>query len=100
MLIVTGHVDVAPSDVEAFVGDVSQLAAAARARQGCLSYHVAVEDAAQGRVLVAERWRDQAALSDHLQAADTLAFLARWHSRSAGRVLKFDAANERPLEAD
>ena len=100
MLIVTGHVDVAPSDVEAFAADVAQLAILTRARDGCLSYGVALEDAAKGRMLVAERWRDQAALSNHLEAADSLAFVARWHGRMAGHVRKFDAGNERSLDAD
>ncbi len=63
MLIVTGYVHVEPSDVDAFAADIQALARITRQRNGSLSYGVAVDDPLAGRLLVVERWRDQAALA-------------------------------------
>ncbi|MEA1651148.1 putative quinol monooxygenase [Nitrospirillum sp. BR 11164] len=97
MLIVMGHVQVAPSAMEEFATDIQALARSVRRREGNLSYAVAVEDPSAGRLLVAERWRDQASLSAHLDAPDTRAFVDKWQGRMAGDIRKYDAANERPL---
>ncbi len=97
MLIVTGYVHVPPADAAAFVEDVAAFARVARARDGCLFFAVAPDRTQEGRMLVAERWRDQAALDAHLSAEDTAAFVARWRARMTSDVAKFDAANERTI---
>lgn len=97
MIIVTGYVQVPPSDLEAFTRDLADLAEATRQRDGVLSYDAAVVDASRGRLLVMERWRDQQALSAHLAAADTVAFVARWGPRLSADVRKYDATRERAL---
>lgn len=97
MLIVTGHVHVEPSDMDEFVTDIQALAQSSRRRDGSLLYAVAVDDRSAGRLLVVERWRDQASLTAHLHAPDTLAFVERWQGRMRGDILKYDAANERTL---
>ncbi len=99
MIVLMGHVQVDASDADGFLVDVRALAGAARARDGCRFYSVAPEEAGAGRMLVVERWRDQAALTAHLEARDTVAFVAKWASRMQGDVLKYDAANERSLMA-
>lgn len=68
-----------------------------RFRDGCLFYAVALDDPLAGRMLVVERWRDQPALTAHFAASDTIAFVDRWEGRISGDVLKYDAANERPV---
>lgn len=97
MLIVMGHVQVDPSAVEEFAADIQALARSVRQREGNLTYAVAVDDQSKGRLLVAERWRDQASLSAHLDAPDTRAFVGKWQGRMTGDVRKYDAANERSL---
>ncbi|TGD99641.1 putative quinol monooxygenase [Methylobacterium nonmethylotrophicum] len=97
MLIVTGYVLVAPSDAAAFVAGMAAFARTARARDGCLFFAVAPDGIEEGRMLVIERWREQAALDAHLAAGDTVAFVERWQGRMTGDVAKFDAANERAL---
>lgn len=97
MVIVLGYIHLAPSDVGAFVADVQAVAPHTRAEPGCLFYAVAVDDASAGRVLVAERWQDQASLAAHLAADGTSAFLTRWAGRMTGDVLRYDAASGRPL---
>jgi len=97
MLIVTGYVQVPPSDLPAFTRDLADLAQATRERDGALSYDAAVIDASRGRLLVMERWRDQQALSAHLAASDTIAFVAQWGARLSADIRKYDATRERSL---
>lgn len=99
MLIVTGYIHLAVHDVGAFVDDMATFAPAACARDGCLFFAVAPEEAATGPMLVAERWRDQAALDAHLAAEDTVAFVSRWGGRMGSDLAKFDASNQQPLLA-
>ena len=100
MLIVTGIVSVAPINLPNFLADLSSLAVAARRRKGNLSYDVAAVDAAQGRVLVAERWEYPAALIAHLASSETAAFVGHWQDRMDGDIRKYDAANERGVTDD
>ncbi|CAK7261903.1 MULTISPECIES: putative quinol monooxygenase [unclassified Shinella] len=69
-----------------------------RQRPGNISYDAALDDPGMGRLLIAERWTDQAALSAHLNTEETKAFVARWQGRMRGDVRKFDASNERSLQ--
>lgn len=97
MIVVTGYVQVPPWDLQAFTRDLADLVEATRERDGVLSYDAAVVDASRGRLLVMERWRDQQALSAHLAAADTVAFVARWGQRLLADIRKYDATRERAL---
>ncbi|EJC83247.1 hypothetical protein Rleg4DRAFT_7029 [Rhizobium leguminosarum bv. trifolii WSM2297] len=97
MLIVTGYMHIDPADLAEFLGALQVLAVATRQRAGNVSYDVAVTDPAAGRLLISERWSDQSALSAHLEAPDTQAFVARWQGRMEGDIRKYDAFNERDL---
>lgn len=97
MLIVTGHMHVDPADLAPFTADLKALAAETRKRPGCISYDAAVDDPHAGRLLISERWADQAALSAHLLAADTIAFISRWSGKMRGDIRKYDAFNERDI---
>ncbi|OSQ40786.1 putative quinol monooxygenase [Thalassospira mesophila] len=99
MIIVLGHVDIAPSDVDDFLNDIEAINPANKAGSGCLSYAVAIANRKAARLLVAERWQDQPSLSAHLARRETGAFVGKWSDRMQGEVLKYDAANERPLMA-
>ena len=99
MLIVTGTLLVPPPDLARFVAEMSDLTDVARKRDGNLSYDAAVLDAELGRLLVAERWRGEAALAAHLRAEETTAFVSRWAGRLLGDVRVYDVENERPLAA-
>ncbi|WP_248305140.1 putative quinol monooxygenase [Devosia sp. 1566] len=97
MLIVTGYMYVEPSSITEFVEDLQKLAITARQRDGNLSYDAAMDDPHAGRLLIAERWRDQAALTAHLHSSDTVAFVGRWGDAMRGEILKYDARRERGL---
>jgi quinol monooxygenase YgiN len=98
MLIVTGTLSVSPDDLPRFIAEMGDLAAVARSRSGNFAYHTAVLDAAQGQVLVAERWRDETALAGHLCDERTTAFLSRWATHLQGGMRVYDAIHERTLE--
>lgn len=97
MLLIIGYVQVDPTDAAQFIADLKELAIVTRKRAGNFAYDAAMEDPIAGRLLISERWADQQALTAHLDAADTVAFVARWQGRMQGNVRKFDALNERGL---
>lgn len=97
MLIVMGHIHVDPADVVHFMEEIRVLAVLARQRVGNISFDVAADDAEAGRLLVTERWVDQPALTAHLEAVATNAFVERWSGRMRGKIAKYDASNERGL---
>ncbi len=100
MLIVTGHMYVNPSDLSRFHAELQAIAAIVRQRPGNLSYDAAVDDPKAGRLLIVERWHDQAALNAHLDAPVMKAFVQRWRDKMRGEIRKYDASNERDLMAD
>lgn len=97
MLIISGYIQVEPAELGPFMSDIKFLSETVRQREGNYSYDIAVEDCPAGKLLISERWKGQAALSAHLESADTLAFIHRWQGRMKGEVLKYDAFNERDL---
>lgn len=100
MLIVTGYMHIDPSDLSRFHAELQAVALIVRQRPGNLSYDAAVDDAQAGRLLIAERWHDQAALNAHLGGPETKAFVQRWRGKMRGDIRKYDASNERDLMAD
>ncbi|MFK0333051.1 putative quinol monooxygenase [Rhizobium sp. NPDC090275] len=97
MLIITGYIHVDPTHLAQFLKELKALASTTRRRSGSIAYNAAVEDSQSGRLLISERWVDQGALSAHLQAADTLAFVSRWRGKMRSDVRKYDAWNERDI---
>src|SRR5262245_21398455 len=66
MLIVGGWFEVEPSERDAFVAARLDSVRSSRAEQGCIEYTVAPDPADPGRVILFERWEDQASLDAHL----------------------------------
>jgi quinol monooxygenase YgiN len=95
MIILAGHLKTSPELVEELSTALNSLVADTVQEDGCLDYHFAIDDKAQGTILVYERWRDQAALDTHLSLPVVGAVLGGWADRIAIDVRKFDAANER-----
>ena len=95
MIVVIGYMHVEPNEFEQFFDDLEVLATAARKRMGNISFDAAASDAKIGRLLIAERWSNQAALTAHLDATDTVDFVRRWQHRMWGDIRKYDASNER-----
>jgi quinol monooxygenase YgiN len=98
MLIILGHTHVDPADMAEFYADLKNLATATRQREGNISYDAALNNPEAGRLLIAERWADQSALTAHLEAEDTLTFVSRWQGRMRVDIRKYDGFNERQLD--
>jgi quinol monooxygenase YgiN len=99
MLIVTGYLYISPAHIERFRTEFQTLAVDTRQREGNISYDVAIEDTQSGKLILSEHWADQAALSAHLNAVDTVQFVNRWEGLMRGDIRKYDALNERDLMA-
>jgi quinol monooxygenase YgiN len=95
MLIIAGHVYVDPANIEEFVADARANIAGARAQPGCLFFSFALDDPADGSMLVLERWRDQEALDAYLARPEVVAVFEKWAGRMTSEVRKFDGMNER-----
>jgi quinol monooxygenase YgiN len=100
MLIVTGHIHVSPPDLPSFLSELNTLAVSTREREGNISYDAAADDPPSGRLLISERWADEAALNAHLLSPDTNAFVRRWAGRMRGDIRIYDASNERRLPGE
>lgn len=98
MLIVMGYMHVRTADLVKFSADLKHLAIVTRQRQGNISYDVALDDPEAGRFLIAERWTGQDALTAHLDAEETLAFIDRWEGRMSGDIRKYDVVTDRELD--
>ncbi|MDD7937728.1 antibiotic biosynthesis monooxygenase [Actinomycetospora lutea] len=93
MLIIAGHVQVAPERRDALVAEFADLVRRARAAPGCLDVAVTADSVDPGRINNFERWASQDDL-DHWRSIA--------HARDIGdevldvQVSLFDASNERP----
>ena len=68
MIVVGGVFEVDPTEREAFIADRVAMIRRSRAEGGCLEYTFAPDPIEPGRVVLYERWTDQAALDAHLAA--------------------------------
>jgi quinol monooxygenase YgiN len=68
MVIVAGSFVVVASDRDAFIEGRRSAMEASRAEPGCLDYVFAADPLDAERVVLFERWADQAALDAHLSA--------------------------------
>ena len=66
MVIVGGEFELDPSQREQFIADRAELMRESRAEPGCIEYTFAADPLTPGRVVLFERWEDQAALDAHL----------------------------------
>ena len=98
MLIVMGYMHVDPPHLAEFSEDLKHLAILTRRRQGNISYDAALDDPDAGRLLIAERWTGQEALTAHLHADDTRAFVDRWQARMWGDIRKYEVLHEGELD--
>jgi quinol monooxygenase YgiN len=57
MIIVSGHLDVAPADRDGYLADCHAVVEQARAAPGCLDFALSADLLAPGRINVYERWR-------------------------------------------
>ncbi|WP_010187652.1 putative quinol monooxygenase [Sphingomonas sp. PAMC 26605] len=100
MLIIAGHVFVAPSDVDAFMTDARATLPFGRSADGNLFFSFTLDDPGEGSVTVLERWRDRTALNAYLARPEVVEIFQRWGGRMRNEVKMYDASNERSPRAD
>ena len=66
MLIVAGSFDLAPEDRDAFVASKLDSITSTRTEGGCLEYAMSADPVDPTRVLLFERWADQASFDAHM----------------------------------
>jgi quinol monooxygenase YgiN len=93
MIVVGGEFEVDPAQRDAFIAERVEAMRRSRAEAGCLEYTFAADPLEPGRVVLYERWTDQASLDAHLAAFSSTATIA---PRSATITL-YDVSGERPL---
>ena len=76
MIIVTGHVRLAPKNVERARPHMHAVIASNRKEDGCLLFAYGEDVLEPGLFRIVERWRDWAALAAHGKSAHVLAWRA------------------------
>ena len=98
MIVVGGTFDVDPERREAFLVERVPMMQRSRAEHGCLEYTFAADPVEPGRVVLFERWTDQAALDAHLTALRSApADPAPQVAASSTSIVLYDVSGERPL---
>ncbi|MBW4330998.1 antibiotic biosynthesis monooxygenase [Stakelama sp. CBK3Z-3] len=95
MLIIAGHVFVAPDEVDEFLADARATLPLGRAADGNLFFSFTLDTPEEGSVVVLERWRDRESLDAYLARSEVIAIFEKWHDRMRNEVMMYDVRNER-----
>jgi quinol monooxygenase YgiN len=79
MVIVAGSFEIKPDEREEFLAGRLESMRASRSEAGCLEYTMSADPIDAGRVVLFERWEDQASLDAHLAAMGNAP--PPWHPR-------------------
>ncbi|MGE4430385.1 MAG: putative quinol monooxygenase [Sphingobium sp.] len=66
MIVITGRIWTDPQTLPTLYARLKELVEPSRSEDGCLFYHMAMEDEGEGIILATEGWRDREALDRHL----------------------------------
>lgn len=66
MIVITGQIFTDQETLPHLYARLKELCEPSRAEDGCLFYHMAMEDETKGAILAVEAWRDMDALQAHL----------------------------------
>ncbi len=98
MIVVGGSFAVDPAQRDAFVTERVPMIRRSRAEPGCEEYTFAPDPIDAGRVVLVERWTDQAALDAHLAALRSdPPTPAPTVSATSTTITLYDVSGERPL---
>jgi quinol monooxygenase YgiN len=76
MIIVMGHARMAPGEIDRLTDAMAKQVAATNAEDGCEHYSFARDVTDPDRLIVSERWRDQAAIDGHFKSPHMAEFNA------------------------
>jgi quinol monooxygenase YgiN len=80
MILITGHMKIAPEKMAAARPLMRTMAEATRKEPGCLLYRFAEDVLEPGTISLTERWESQEALAEHMKTAH----MAAWRAGLAG----------------
>lgn len=75
MIVVSGTIELDPSNHDDAAAKMQKLAAATNEEAGCVSYEFFADLSGKGRFRVFEEWQDQAAIDAHFQEPHMQEFL-------------------------
>lgn len=81
MIVITGLIRTDPETFPALLARLKSLCEPSRAEDGCLFYHMGVDDEASCTIMAMEGWRDRAALDVHLALPAIAGLLAEFGGR-------------------
>jgi quinol monooxygenase YgiN len=98
MVIVGGTLEVEPDRRDEFLAGRLDAMRASRAEAGCLEYVMSADPLEPGRVVLFERWADQASLDAHLAGMQTAPPPAPGAAApTSAMILVYDVSGKRPL---
>jgi quinol monooxygenase YgiN len=97
MIIITGNIRCPADTYDELLAALQAGVPATRTEDGCMFYAFAGENAAEGLILVSERWRDDAALQTHLATPAVAALFERFAGRFTPEVRAYDVSGDRAL---
>ena len=98
MILVVGSFEVDPMDRDAFIATRLEQMRISRDEPGCLEYTFAADPLDPRRVVLVERWDDQASIDAHLAALRARQAGGDVPTASiAGSIVLYDVAGERRM---
>ena len=91
MIIVAGHIDVAPEQRDEFLAGREEAIRASRTEPGCIEYVFSADALEPGRVRVFERWESKEALQAHLAVLQSRPPAAGGVPRLATELVQYEA---------
>lgn len=98
MVIVGGSFEIKADERDEFLAGRLEGMRASRSEPGCLEYTMSADPIDPGRVVLFERWADQASLDAHLAAMGSAPPpTGRAVAPTSATITIYDVAGERPL---
>lgn len=97
MIVITGQIFTDPETLPTLYARLKALCDPTRAEDGCLFYHMAMEDPEKGIILAAEAWRDTEALQVHLAQPGITKLLSDFADRFSNDVQIHEVSSSQKL---
>lgn len=99
MIVLTGHIITDAATLPKLFARLEELCEPSRAEDGCIFYHMAIEDAEKGLIIAMEGWRDQAALDAHLELPAIAELLKDFDGKFSNDVQIHEVSSSRQFGA-
>lgn len=97
MIVITGQIFTDNETLPFLFSRLQELVEPSRAEDGCVFYHMALEDTKKGVILAAEAWRDEDALNAHLSQPSILKLLSDFDGKFHNDVQIHEVSSTRKM---